>query len=55
MADNIDKATITWVKPNGNELETNAREETIAYCLSLGFKQKGKQKATKKASKKGAK
>ena len=29
---------IKWVKPNGNELETNDNKDTVAYCESLGWK-----------------
>lgn len=29
-----------FVKPNGTEIETNDHPETIAYCKSLGWKEK---------------
>lgn len=32
---------IDWIKPSGLEIQTNDRPETIAYCESLGWKQKG--------------
>lgn len=41
-----------WIKPNGNELETNDEKATIAYCKSLGWEEKGAKKApAKKAAK----
>lgn len=33
-----------WIKPNGTEIETNDRDETIEYALSLGWKRKEKDK-----------
>ncbi len=27
-----------WTKPNGSEIETNDRPETIEHCESLGWK-----------------
>jgi len=27
-----------WIKDNGQEIETNDREETIDYCINLGWK-----------------
>jgi hypothetical protein len=38
-----------WVKPNGNEIETNDKPDTLAYCEKLGWKRK---KVVKKAAKK---
>ncbi len=38
-----------WVKPNGNEIETNDKPATVKYCESLGWKKKAtKKKAAKK-------
>ena len=36
---------IKWVKPNGNEIETNGEKATVAYCESLGWKRKKGRKA----------
>jgi hypothetical protein len=33
-----------WIKPNGTEIETNDREETIEYCKSLGWKDAAEKK-----------
>jgi len=30
----------TWIKPNGNEIETNDETATIEYCESLGWERK---------------
>ena len=43
-----------WIKPSGIEIETNNLEETLKYCVSLGWKdasapKKEKPKPTKKA------
>ena len=32
-----DETTIDWVKPNGNEITTNAEPATIKYCVGLGW------------------
>lgn len=29
---------IKWIRPSGTEIETNDREETIDYCVSLGWR-----------------
>ena len=29
---------IKWLRPSGAEIETNADESTIDYCVSLGWK-----------------
>ncbi len=31
-------STIKWVKPNGNEIETNDLKDTVEYCESLNWK-----------------
>jgi hypothetical protein len=28
-----------WIKPNGQEIETNDRPETIEHCESIGWKE----------------
>ena len=28
---------IKWIKPNGNEIETNGLPKTVAHCESLGW------------------
>ena len=46
---------IKWIKPNGNEIETDDDDVTIQYCESLDWKQKGKEVVkipAKKADKK---
>lgn len=30
--------TIKWIRPSGSEIETNGLDETIEYCISLGWK-----------------
>lgn len=30
--------SIKWIKPNGNEIETNDLPATVDYCESLGWK-----------------
>lgn len=37
-------STIKWEKPNGNEIETNDREETVEYCKSLGWVKAGEKR-----------
>ena len=48
-----------WIKPSGVEVKTNDREETIEYCISLGWKEKSeeiiKPVSKKKSSKKKTK
>ena len=29
---------IKWIKPNGNEIETNDAPATVAHCEALGWK-----------------
>jgi hypothetical protein len=36
-----------WIKPNGQEIETNDRPETIEHCESIGWKE-AKKPAKKK-------
>lgn len=36
-----------WIKPSGVEVKTNDRKETIEYCKSLGWKEKGAKKEVK--------
>lgn len=41
-----------WIKPNGNEIETNDEKATIEYAEKLGWKRKTvKKKAAKKKAK----
>ena len=41
-----------WIKPSGIEVETNDMPETIAYCNSIGWKEKKEEvKKQKKAVK----
>jgi hypothetical protein len=41
-----------WIRPSGSEIETNDLKETIKYCESLGWKEKGaKVKKEEKKSK----
>lgn len=35
-----------WRKDNGTEIETNDSMETVAYCVSLGWKEVGIAKET---------
>jgi len=39
--------TIKWVKPSGQEIETNDKEETIEYCESLGWERAKKKPGPK--------
>ena len=41
-----------WIKPSGAEVKTNDLPDTIEYCKSLGWKEKGAKKETPKISKK---
>lgn len=43
---------IKWIKPNGNEIETNDEKATIEYCESLGWERADKKEAPKKKAKK---
>ena len=36
----IKESYMKWVKPNGTEIETRDTEEIVAYCKSLGWKEK---------------
>jgi len=38
---------IKWEKPNGQEIETNDRKETVKYCESIGWIQCGSKKEVK--------
>lgn len=51
-----------WIKPNGNKIETNDLDDTIAYCVSLGWVKddgnssasgKGKPSENTRSSKRG--
>ena len=45
-----------WVKPSGQEIETNDSPETVKHCESLGWKKAAIKKQTvKKAVKKAKK
>ena len=44
-----------WIRPSGSEIETNDRKETIEYCKSLGWKEKGAKIEVKKEAKKPTK
>lgn len=37
-------STITWVKPNGNEIKVNDNKATTEYAESLGWERKDKPK-----------
>jgi len=38
---------IKWEKPNGQEIETNDRNETVEYCESIGWIRCGSKKEVK--------
>ena len=38
---------IKWIKPNGNEIETNDLPKTIAHCESIGWKRAQKKRGPK--------
>jgi len=42
---------ITWIKPSGQELETNDRKETVEYLESLGYERKPEKKTRKPRAK----
>ncbi len=51
-----------WLRPSGTTIETNDRDETIEYCLKIGWTEYDAQKnndseqeAPKKQKKKGSK
>lgn len=45
-----------WIKPNGNEIETNDEKATIEYCKSLDWKEsKGSAAKTAKPAAKADK
>ncbi len=46
------KEFITWIKPNGNELKTNAEKGTVEHCESLGWKRKDAKQESKQDDKK---
>jgi len=37
-----------WIKPSGQEIETNDRKETMDYCKSLGWWQAESEKSKRK-------
>jgi len=43
-----------WIRPSGTEIETNDLKKTIAYCKSIGWKEKEKGKEVKATKKKKA-
>lgn len=36
-----------WVKPSGQEIETNDKPATVAYCESVGWERKKRKRRTK--------
>ena len=46
---------IEWIKPSGVEVKTHDRKETIEYCKSLGWKEKGAKIEVKKEAPKAKK
>lgn len=44
----MDQKSIVWTRPSGTQIETNARQETIEYCESLGWKRDEPKKRGRK-------
>lgn len=47
--------TIKWIRPSGEEIETNDSNATVDYCVSLGWRPAERKQAKKKVSKRGSK